>query len=303
MNPKIVVVGSYNVDFIFQVNRFPAPGETVPSETVNRHHGGKGANQAVAAARLGADVQFIANVGNDMFGHSAIEFLQKQGVGTDFVKLDPNRPTGTASVYVDHAGDNMISLSLGANKNLSPAAVEAAEEIIAEADFLLTQLETPVATAQSALSIARRNGVRTILNPAPAIKASMDLMAYADIITPNEIEMDQIYGDIDFLDADAAAYMLASESQIIVMTLGPQGARWITRDDTMGIQGFGVDTIDTTGAGDCFCGALAVGLAEGFDLSDAVRFANAAAALSTTRTGAAKSMPRREAVQELLITG
>lgn len=300
MPAKIVVVGSYNIDFVFQVESFPRPGETVSSDSLMRFHGGKGSNQAVAAARLGAEVTMLACVGNDGFGAEAVSWWRREGINTEYVMRDTERPTGTASIYVDMAGENMISIALGANNSLAAEHVYAAEAAIAAADVVVCGLEIPLSTARAALNIARQHRVRSLLNPAPAEQASMELMTYADVVTPNELELEEIYGDMDLITGAGAEYMLASESQVIVATLGAQGARWIKRDDTMGIPGYVVDTVDTTGAGDCFSGALAVALAEGQGLSDAVRFSNAAAALSTTKRGGAKAMPTRAAVDSFI---
>jgi ribokinase len=299
MPAKIVVVGSYNIDFIFQVEAFPRPGETVGSESLMRYHGGKGSNHAIAAARLGADVTLIACVGNDGFGIEAVNLWRNEGIDTHYIMRDTDRPTGTASIYVTPDGENMISLALGANKSLLPQHVEAAAEAIATADIVITVLEVPLPTVYTTLHLARRQRTRSILNPSPARYASMELMAYADIVTPNELELEAIYGQ-ELVLGEGAEYMLASESQVIVTTMGAQGSRWIKRNGTMGIPAYMVDSIDTTAAGDCFGGALAVSLAEGMALSDALRFANAAAAISTTRRGAARAMPDRATVDDFI---
>lgn len=300
MAAKIVVVGSYNIDFVFQVESLPRPGETVSSQSLMRHHGGKGSNHAIAAARLGADVTLVACVGDDGFGQEAIAWWQREGIHTDYVVQDTQRPTGTASIYVSADGENMISIAGGANTSFLPEHVAAAEAVIAAADVVITVLEVPIPVAQMALKLARRHQTRSILNPAPAKNASIELMTYADIVTPNELELEAIYGEVDLIRGEGAEYMLTSDAQIIVTTLGAQGSRWITRADTMGVQGYVVDTIDTTGAGDCFGGALAVAIAEGKELTDALDFANAAAALSTMKRGAARSMPFRNDVLALM---
>lgn len=300
MATKIAVVGSYNEDFIFTVGDFPQAGETLNSNTMQRSHGGKGSNQAVAAKRLGAEVYLIACVGNDVFGQLAIQFWQSEGVNVDYVRVDETRPTGTASIMVNSAGENMITLSAGANGSLSVEDVESALSLI-EADVLLVQLEIPLKTAEAALRAAKRKKMLTILNPAPALEGVLDLTAYADVVTPNEFELEHIYGSMDdLLNTDSAAYMLASEEQLVVVTLGDQGARWIKRNGTMGVPAFTVDVVDTTGAGDAFGAALALALHEGQDINAAVTFANAAAALATTNHGGATSMPTRQQVDAFL---
>lgn len=301
MVTKVVVVGSYNEDFIFTVGDFPQVGETLNSNTMQRSHGGKGSNQAIAAKRLGADVTLVACVGNDVFGQLALQFWQQEGIHTEHIRLDTERPTGTASIMVNQHGDNMITLSAGANGVLSVEDVEKAFAEIESADVLLVQLEIPLKTAETALRLAKRKKMLTILNPAPPVDGVLDMTAYADVVTPNEFELETIYGSMDdLLYSDSAAYMLASEEQTVVVTLGDQGARWIRRDGTMGVPAFQVDAVDTTGAGDAFGAALGIALHEGRDLTNAVRFANAAAALATMHQGAATSMPTRAAVEAFL---
>lgn len=301
MATKVVVVGSYNEDFIFTVSDFPQAGETLNSNTMQRSHGGKGSNQAIAAKRLGAEVTLVACVGNDVFGQLALHFWQQEGINIDHVRMDTERPTGTASIMVNSNGENMITLSAGANGVLSADDVEKAFAEIEEADVLLVQLEIPLKTAEAALRLAKRKKMLTILNPAPPLAGVLDLTAYADVVTPNEFELEAIYGSIDdLLHSDSAAYMLASEQQTVVVTLGDQGARWIKRDGTMGVPAFQVEVVDTTGAGDAFGAALGIALHEGRELTDAVRFANAAAALATMHHGAATIMPTRAAVEAFL---
>lgn len=302
MTIKVVVVGSYNQDFVFSVGDFPQAGETLNSTTMQQGHGGKGSNQAVAARRLGADVSLVACVGNDVFGRLALDFWKAEGINTDFVRVDDTRPTGTASIMVNNAGDNMITLSSGANGNLTVEDVQKAFDAIESADVLLVQLEIPFKVAEAALRLAKRKKMLTILNPTPVIDDVMDLTVYADVVTPNEFELEQIYGSIDeLLYGDSAEYLLTSEAQIVVVTLADQGARWIKRDGTMGVAPYAVQVIDSIGAGDAFTAALGVALAEGKDLSAAVKFANAASAVSVQRHHAAASMPTREDVERLLI--
>jgi len=302
MSTKVVVVGSYNEDFIFAVGDFPIAGETLNSHTMQRSHGGKGSNQAVAARRLGAEVTLVACVGNDVFGQSALQFWQQEGINVEYVRIDQERPTGTASIMVNSAGENMITLSAGANGALSVADVERAFDAIEQADVLLVQLEIPLQTAATALRLAKRRKMLTVLNPSPVVDGVLDLIAHADVVVPNEFELEQIYGNIEdlMLDQDSLAYLLAAEDQTIVVTLGDQGARWLRRDGTMGVPAFPVEALDTTGAGDAFMAALAIALHEGKALVEAIRFANATAALATLSSGGANSMPTRQAVEAFL---
>lgn len=296
MSAKIVVIGSFNLDMVTTMERLPLPGETVHGRDFSTGPGGKGSNQAVAAARLGAEVSFVGRIGVDAAGAAALEFWQQEGIRTDLVVRDRQRATGVAPIWVDDAGENAIVVALGANLALDREDVDAAAAAIARADLLVLQLEVPLATVAHALRVARAQGVRSILNPAPAVPLPPDLLARADWLTPNETELLTLFGR---QRADLRA-LVAHEQQTLVQTLGPAGARWATRHATGQVPAFAVDVVDTTGAGDAFNGALAVALAEGQELEPALRFANAAAALSVTRRGTAPAMPRRAEVEALL---
>ena len=300
MGAKIVVVGSFNMDLVVLSPRLPKIGETVSASRFFTGPGGKGSNQAVAAARLGAEVTFVGRIGNDAFGEAALELWRSEGINTKHVLRDPKAATGVASILVDEAGDNMIAVALGANAELTRADVDAASDAIAAADMMLVQLEINHDVAAYSLRLARKLKTPTILNPAPAYKLPMDILVYPDYLTPNEYELEQIYGEHSIYDEDAASYLLASDEQVVVVTMGAQGARWISRGGTAGVPTFPVDVVDTTGAGDAFNGALAVALAEGQTVSDAITFANATAALCVTRAGATMSMPPRNSVEALL---
>lgn len=300
MTAKIVVVGSFNADLVSYLERMPRPGETVPGERFATGAGGKGSNQAVAAARLGADVAFIGRVGNDVFAELAYEIWDAEGIDRHFVKRDSDVATGVAAILVDSSGENMIVVVLGANLRLHESDIDAARAVIAEADMLLIQREVNLDIVPYALRTAKEIGVATILNPAPADGAARESIELADYLTPNEIELQTLSGG-EFDDVVAAARsLLTSADQTAVVTLGAQGARIVTLDDTKLIPTFAVDAVDTTGAGDTFNAALAVGLSEGLALPEAVRFANASAALCVTKPGAADSAPRREDVDGLL---
>ncbi len=301
MTAKIVVVGSFNADLVAYLERMPRPGETVHGDRFATFAGGKGSNQAVAAARLGADVTFIGRVGNDVFANLAYEIWDAEGVNRDYVSADDESATGVAPILVDSSGENMIVVVLGANSRLTAADIDAARERIAAADVLVTQLEVNLDMVGYALETAKQLGVATILNPAPAAAIPQSTIDLADYLTPNETELETLSGSAgDY--AAAARTLLTRADQKAVVTLGAQGAQIVSGEENAIIPTYAVDVVDTTGAGDAFNAGLAVALAEGKPLPEAVRFANAAAALSVTKSGAAPSTPYRATVDELLAT-
>lgn len=303
MSNKVVVVGSSNTDMIIKLERIPKPGETIIGGDFATAAGGKGANQAVAAARAGADVAFVARVGNDMFGRQAIEGFVSDGINTKHVIEDPGNPSGVALIFVDEHGENSIAVASGANAQLTPADVREARDAIAGADILLVQLETPVETVRAAVELAADNGIRVVLNPAPAQPLGEDVLRSVSVLTPNETEATLLSGVhvTDVVDAEKAAAKLASMGpDAIVVTMGARGAFVLESDRRELVPGFQVDAVDTTAAGDVFNGALAVALAGGAALVEATRFANAAAALSVTKLGAQPSAPARAEVDELI---
>ncbi len=298
MTAKIVVVGSFNADLVAYLERMPRPGETVHGDRFATSAGGKGSNQAVAAARLGAEVTFIGRVGKDVFANLAYEIWDAEGINRDFVSTDADYATGVAPILVDSSGENMIVVVLGANSRLTAADIDAARERIAAADVLVTQLEINLDMAQYALETAKQLGVVTILNPAPAAAIPQSLIDLADYLTPNETELETLAGLAgDF--AAAARSLLTRDGQTAVVTLGAQGAQIVSGAASAIVPTYAVDVVDTTGAGDAFNAGLAVALAEGKALEEAVRFANAAAALSVTKPGAAPSAPCRAEVDAL----
>lgn len=301
MVAKIVVAGSFNMDLTAYMQRLPRLGETLHGRHFATGPGGKGSNQAVAAARLNADVTFIGRVGVDMFGDSAVAIWEQEGINTRYVYRDPEHPTGVAPIWVeDPTGHNAIVVVLGANLALSREDIDASAEAIARADFLVTQLEIHLETSAHALRLARQSGVRTILNPAPAAALPEEMLANVDILTPNESELEALTRrSLDDVEG-AARSLLTREDQTVVVTLGDKGAQIVTRNDSVLVPPFRVDVVDTTGAGDAFSGALATALAEGSTMHEAVRFANAAAALCCTRPGTSVSMARRAEVDALL---
>lgn len=300
MTAKIVVVGSFNADLASYMERMPRPGETVHGERFATGAGGKGSNQAVAAARLGADVSFIGRLGNDVFANLAYEIWDAEAVNYDFVNRDSEVATGVAPILVDSSGENMIVVVLGANKRLRESDIDAAREVIAAADMLIVQLEVNLDIVPYALKAAKEFGVATILNPAPAVPISRETIQLADYLTPNETELETLSGGADDV-VSAARALLTRDDQTAVVTLGAEGAQIVTPDDAALVPTFTVDVVDTTGAGDTFNAALAVGLSEGMALERAVRFANAAAALCVTKPGAADSVPYRADVDALVL--
>ncbi|MBC6936324.1 MAG: ribokinase [Chloroflexi bacterium] len=300
MTAKIVIVGSFNTDLTSYMERMPRPGETVSGRKFVTGPGGKGSNQAVAAARLGADVTFIGRVGQDVFGDLALKTWEQEGINTRYVVRDPEHATGVAPIFVDDTGENSIVVVLGANLNIQAADVDAAADLIAQADIVLTQLEINYDMVAYALQAAKRRGVKTILNPAPAGHLPAEVVALADFITPNETELEVLSGKSGLTAEQAARSLLTHDGQTVVVTLGAQGAQYVRQDATGVIPTFKVNVVDTTGAGDAFNGGLAVALAEGKPLTEAIAFANATAALCVTRPGTAPSMPCRDEVEALL---
>lgn len=299
MTARIVVLGSFNADLVSYVPRLPNRGETVAGTRFITGPGGKGSNQAVAAARLGAQVTFIARVGQDSLSEIGLTLWREEGIDTSHISRDPQAATGVASIFVDEGGHNVIVVTLGANNELRPEHVDAAESAIASADVLLAQLETPLETVAYALKVAKKHGVRTILNPAPAQPLDASVLASVDILTPNEHELMGV-SQAQTTEAATQAILNAGVGTVIV-TFGKRGAGFATKDGEGGlIPAYEVEAVDTVGAGDAFCAALAVGLAEGKPIDEAIEFANAAAAISVTRPGAAASMGKRAEVEALI---
>ena len=303
MGKKIVVVGSSNTDMIVKLPHLPKPGETVSGGAFSTAAGGKGANQAVSAARAGADVALVARVGDDSFGEEAIAGFVDDGIDVSFVTRNPAAPSGVALIFVDDGGENSIAVAPGANATLTPDDVEAAEDLITGADVLVMQLETPLESVGRAAALAREHGARVILNPAPAQPLSDEILAKVSILTPNETEAELLTGVevADEAGAEEAAKALAAKGvETVILTLGKRGAFVFESGTGELVPGFEVEAVDTTAAGDVFNGSLAVGLSEGKPLAEAVRFANAAAALSVTKLGAQPSAPSRSEIEAFL---
>ncbi len=299
----IVVVGSSNTDMIIKVERLPKPGETVLGRHFSQAPGGKGANQAVAAARAGGNVSFIAKVGADVFGENAIKGFVKDNINVDRVLVDADSSSGIAQILVDEGGQNCIAVAQGANAKLTPEDIARSGEVIRRSRILLTQLETPIETVAAAVRMAKDNGMIVILNPAPAQRLSDELLSQVSILTPNETEADALTGIFALDEAtasDCSDILREKGVETVIITLGGKGAFVNEGGKKYRVSGFKVDPVDTTAAGDVFNGALAVALSKGSALKDAVKFANAAAAISVARPGAQPSIPTLEEINKLL---
>lgn len=305
--PSIVVVGSTNTDLVTRVARIPAPGETVLGGDLQIVAGGKGANQAVAAARLGAAVTFVARVGDDAFGKNALDNFRREGLNVEHVSVTLGVPSGVALIPVNEAtGENAIVVAPGANARLSPEDVDAAAGAFDFARALVVSLEVPLETVARAIEAGHARRLPVILNPAPARPLPPELLSRVSLLTPNESEAAQLCGrapEAGFASLDEmAGALLDLGVDAAVVTLGARGAVLVTPDGVEHVPGFAVQAVDTVAAGDCFTGALAVEIASGRALRAAVRFASAAAALSVTREGAQPALPTREEVNAFLVS-
>lgn len=304
-HPEIVVIGSLNADLVQNVDRLPKAGETIVGGNLETFSGGKGANQAVAAGRMGARVSMIGQLGNDSLAALLLTSLRSAGVNTESVgKADLS--TGAAVILVLPDGENVIVISPGANATVTPALATERLSILREGSYLLSQLEIPIESVQESLAAARARNATTILDPAPARALSTDLLRNVDFLTPNETETLTLLGQPSFsmdVDSDielAARKILALGPRAVVLKLGARGCMIATEQGSVRVPGFKVSAIDTTAAGDVFNGAFATALAEGRAVPDAARFANAAAALSVTRPGAQNSVPSRPQVDRFM---
>jgi ribokinase len=300
---SILVVGSSNTDMIIKLDRIPRPGETILGGEFITAPGGKGANQAVGAARAGGKVTFIARVGRDMFGEQAIAGFKRDRIDVSNIVRDPASPSGVALIFVARDGENSIAVAGGANGKLSPADVKKARAAFEKAGTVVMQLETPLPAIQAAAELAAKTGVRVILNPAPARPLPDKLLKLVSILTPNETEAELLTGvkvNSEAAAAKAAQKLLSRGVQTVILTLGARGAFIASPELRRLVPGFKVKAVDTTAAGDIFNGALAVALTEGRPLLEAVRFAHAAAAISVTRLGAQPSAPTRKEIERLL---
>ncbi len=291
------------MDLVVKSARIPAVGETILGGDFLMTPGGKGANQAVAAAKLGAEVSFVARLGRDVFAEQSLSNLRKEGVNTEYVVATEQAPSGVALIMVDYAGDNVIVVAPGANQKLSPHDVEKAQTAIASSGAVVAQLEVPLEAVELSARLANGAGVPFILNPAPAQKLSLELLAMVDVLTPNETEA-AILSGIEVTNKDtaetAARELLKCGVKAVALTMGAKGFLLAAGETTEFVPAVKVDAVDTTAAGDAFTGALAVGLAQGQTLRDAAFFANHVAALSVTRMGAQSSMPTRHEVERFI---
>ena len=304
--PSVLVVGSSNTDLIIKAARIPKPGETILGGEFFRAAGGKGANQAVAAARAGGAVTFIARLGRDGEGDQALAGFVAVGINVKHVIRDPVDPSGVALIIVGNGGENSIAVAAGANDKLNPGDVRKAKAAFRRARIVLLQLETPLATVMTSAELACAQGTLVVLNPAPARPLPARLLRAVYLLTPNESEAEQLTGvtvDNETTAAKAAGKLLARGAQNVIITMGFRGALVAGKCIRHMIPGFKVNAVDATGAGDVFNGALVVALADGQPLLEAARFANAAAAISVTRFGAQPSAPTREEIQAVLVTG
>lgn len=300
---KIAVIGSSNTDMVVRTPHFPAPGETILGGEFLMNAGGKGANQAVAAARSGGEVFFIGKVGSDIFGKNSIKNIKKEGIDVSGISTDPEAASGVAQIIVDEKGENSIVVAPGANQKLSREDIDNAEDQIRQADILLMQLEIPVDTILYAANKAHRLGKKVILNPAPATQLPDDLFTSLYMITPNENET-ELLTNIKVTDESSAAEAAKSLKnrgvRNVIITMGSKGAYVYTDELKQMVPAFDVQAVDTTAAGDCFNGALAVELSRGMDMIESVQYANRAASIAVTRPGAQASLPNREEVESSL---
>jgi ribokinase len=297
---SIVVVGSTNTDMVIKASHLPQPGETILGGTFFMSSGGKGANQAVAAARLGAPVVFIAKIGFDLFGRQSIELFEKEGIDTSCIVRDKIEPSGVALITVDDHGENCIVVAPGANGALNPDDINVAKEKFQTARLILAQLETPIETVEYVATLATAMGITFILNPAPATRLSDSLLKKVSIVTPNQKEAQMLTGVnvTDESSAKQAAVLLQKKGiETVIITMGAAGAFLLHKSKSIMVPGHNVKVIDTTAAGDVFSGALAVALHEGRPMEDSVVFACKAAAVSVTRLGAQASAPHRHEVE------
>lgn len=297
---KIVVIGSCNTDMVIKSDRLPVPGETILGGTFMMNPGGKGANQAVAAARLGGQVTFISKTGNDLFGRQSIELYENEGINTDYIFSDAEHPSGVALISVDMNGENCIVVASGANATLSSKDIDKARTAVERADILLMQLEIPLDTVEYAAKLAYGKGIKVVLNPAPACYLPDSLLKCLYMIIPNKTEAEMLSGVkvTDWDSAKQAADIISSKGvSIVLITLGSLGALIKEGDQYYTVEATKVNAVDTTAAGDTFCGAVCVALSEGRSVCEAVKWANRASGITVTRMGAQSSLPYRRELE------
>lgn len=296
---QIIVVGSSNTDMVVRTERFPKPGETILGGNFFMNQGGKGANQAVAASRLGGDIVFVSSIGNDIFGKAALRCLEKERIDISYTRIDQNSPSGVAVITVDNKGENNIVVAPGANGALLPAEIRHIENLIEEGTFILMQLEIPLQTVEHIISQASDRGAKTILNPAPAQMLSNHLWNKIYLLTPNEEEA-SLLAEMNVYDMSsarqAAKKLIEKGVQNVIITMGAEGALALFDGEYIHVAAQKVIATDTTAAGDVFNGALVVALNEGKSIREALTFATQASAISVTRLGAQSSSPYRDEI-------
>jgi ribokinase len=303
MHDKILVLGSSNVDLIFRVPRFHQPGETIIGENLITAFGGKGANQAIAAKRLGGDVLFLIKLGNDHFGKSYRQYLIENGIPPKTILRDKKNPTGMAFIELGPKGENRIIVSPGANGSFRINDVKNFAPLFSQIRIFVTQLEIPMETVKMGLKLAKNSGAITLLNPSPPLHLSSDILSLVDFLVPNEWEAQFLTGlrMKDTQDIPGIANRLLKLGvKNVVITLGPKGLFFKNRHEEIWMKAFKVKAVDTTAAGDAFMGALACGLSEGKPIQEALMFANGAGGLATTRLGAQPSLPSKKDLNRFL---
>jgi ribokinase len=299
-NANVVVVGSSNMDIFCYTDHLPAPGETLIGDSYSMSLGGKGANQAVAARLLGAEVTLVGRVGDDLFGQRMLDNFSSHGMAHDHIQVDREAGSGVAVILVDKQAENSLVVVPGANMRIAPADVEAAAGVLRGADVLMMQMEIPLDAIQRAVDIAREGDTLSVLNPAPARPLPDTILERVHVLTPNQSEAKMLTGipTHTLEGAEAAGRALLDKGvRTVIITLSARGALIVRPGETTHVEGVSVDAVDTTGAGDAFCAGLAVALAEGKTLEQATRLANLAGALSATKPGAMPSLPNREEVE------
>jgi ribokinase len=296
MSHKILVIGSTNVDFLIKSDKLPSFGETVTGGIFMQNFGGKGANQAVGAARAGGEVTFVTCLGEDLYAEELVRSFEKDGIDTRYVFKDKESATGSALIMLDKEGNNYLSVAPGANYRLTPAHIDRTLDVFPEAEMIVMQMELSLDTTYHVFELAKKHGKKVLFNLAPAMPFNKDMLKLVYAFVVNEVEASMVTGkkvETDDEIRKAALTLLDLGPKVIVITLGSNGSFFATRENSQYVPSYKVKAVDTTAAGDVYCGSLAVALVEGKTLAEAVRFAGAAAAISVTRLGAQPSAPNR----------